>query len=90
MDYRSIVEKHPDKYVIACANERDERGCVSDWTVLSADSKNFNEAVETLEHYQVNGVTGAVIINAYDADGGITEAGAVARFFRVYLGMELE
>lgn len=34
MDYRTIVEKHPDRYVIAAVAERGENNFVSSWEVL--------------------------------------------------------
>lgn len=56
MDYRTIVEKHPDRYVIAAVAERGENNFVSSWEVLSADSKSFNEAKEKLKFFESEGV----------------------------------
>ena len=91
MDYRSICQKHKNSYVVASVNERDERGFVKDWKVLSADAKNFIEAVETLKHYESLGVIGACIINTYEDGGDVfAEAASVARFMRLQFGMDLE
>ena len=90
MDYRTIVEKHPDRYVIAAVAERGENNFVSSWEVLSADSKSFNEAKETLQFYENEGVKGACIINTYEDSADETEAGAVARLMRLQYGMDME
>ena len=89
MDYRTIVEKHPDRYVIAAVAERGENNFVSSLEVLSADSKSFNEAKETLQFYEAEGVQGACIINTYADASDETEAGAVARMFRLMYGMDM-
>ena len=65
MDYRTIVEKHPDRYVIAAVAERGENNFVSSWEVLSADSKSFNEAKEKLKFFESEGVKCCCIINTY-------------------------
>ena len=39
MDYRTIVEKHPDRYVIAAVAERGENNFVSSWEVLQPIAK---------------------------------------------------
>lgn len=83
MDYRTIVEKHPDRYVIAAVAERGENNFVSSWEVLSADSKSFNEAKEKLKFFESEGVKGCCIINTYADASDETEAGAVARMFRL-------
>lgn len=91
MNYRDICTKHSKHYVVVCVNERDERGFVTDWKVLSADSRNFCEAVETLKHYESLGVIGACIINTYEDGGDVfAEAASVARFMRLHFGMDLE
>ena len=90
LDYRSIVEKYPDKYVIAAVKERDENNFVTEWEVLSANSKSFNEAKETLQFYENEGVKGACIINTYEDSADETEAGAVARLMRLQYGMDME
>ncbi len=46
MDYRTIVEKHPDRYVIAAVAERGENNFVSSWEVLSADIYQFLHRVK--------------------------------------------
>lgn len=90
MDYRSIVERHPNCYAVIAVAERDENNCVTAWQVLSADSKSFNEAKETLRFYESEGVKGVCIINTYDDSSEETEAGAVARFLRLQYGMDME
>ena len=89
MDYRTIVEKHPDRYVIAAVAERGENNFVSSWEVLSADSKSFNEAKEKLKFFESEGVKGCCIINTYADASDETEAGAVARMFRLMYGMDM-
>ena len=89
MDYRTIVEKHPDRYVIAAVAERGENNFVSGWEVLSADSKSFNEAKEKLKFFESEGVKGCCIINTYADASDETEAGAVARMFRLMYGMDM-
>ena len=89
MDYRTNVEKHPDRYVIAAVAERGENNFVSGWEVLSADSKSFNEAKEKLKFFESEGVKGCCIINTYADASDETEAGAVARMFRLMYGMDM-
>ena len=89
MDYRTIVEKHPDRDVIAAVAERGENNFVSSWEVLSADSKRFNEAKEKLKFFESEGVKGCCIINTYADASDETEAGAVARMFRLMYGMDM-
>ena len=90
LDYRSIVEKYPDKYVIVAVKERGENNFVSGWEVLSADSKSFNEAKEKLKFFESEGVKCCCIINTYADASDETEAGAVARMFRLMYGMDME
>lgn len=87
MDYRTIVEKRPDRYVIAAVAERGENNFVSSWEVLSADSKSFNEAKEKLKFFESEGVKCCCIINTYAYASDETEAGAVARMFRLMYGI---
>ena len=91
MTYKAIVEKYPNKYVIAKVKIRDKNNFVKEWEVLSSDSVSFNEAVETYNHYWEQGVRGICIMNCNDTDDAKpNEASVVARMFRLQYGTDME
>ena len=69
--------------------QRGENNFASSWEVLSADSKSFNEAKEKLKFFESEGVKCCCIINTYADASDETEAGAVARMFRLMYGMDM-
>ena len=73
----------------SCCGTCGENNFVSSWEVLSADSKSFNEAKEKLKFFESEGVKGCCIINTYADASDETEAGAVARMFRLMYGMDM-
>lgn len=91
MTYKNLVAKHPNHWVLAMPNKRDaETMRVSDWKVINT-TRVFAEAERLCDFYRSEGMKGVCIIDTSsegDRRDSEDQAGASARFVRVWLNLE--
>ena len=88
MKYRTLCQKHPNRFIVAVADKRNKRtGFVSSWKVLNVQSC-LAKAEELQEYYKSEGLSGVVIIDSGNAEDNTLPCNRVAEMFRVYFGLE--
>lgn len=86
MTLQAVIEKHPNRYVVLRALERDSDGKVVSWEVLNTSS-SLEEAKELQQSYKMQFVSGVVIYDTSEPEDEF-QASIVAEFFRVYYNLE--
>lgn len=80
----TIVEKHPNSYVLLVPKTRDEENHVRNWQVLNS-SRNYDEILRVAKYYRSEGLSNAVICST--CDELVVPPEESAKFFRVYYDM---
>lgn len=86
MTLQDIIKKHPNRYVVLRALERDSDGKVVSWEVLNTSS-SLEEAKELQQNYKMQFVSGVVIYDTSEPEDEF-QASIAAQFFRVYYNLE--
>lgn len=80
----TIVEKHPNSYVLLVPKTRDEENHVRNWQVLNS-SRSYDEILRVAKYYRSEGMNNTVILST--SDELVVQPEESAKFFRVYYDM---
>lgn len=88
MKYKTLCQRHPNRFIVAVADKRDKRtGFVSSWKILNVQTV-LAKAEELQEYYKSEGLSEVVIIDSGNAEDNTLPCNKVAEMFRVYFGLE--
>lgn len=80
----TIVEKHPNSYVLLLPKTKDNSNRVRNWKVLNT-SRHYDEILKVAKYYRSEGMNDAVILST--SDELVVPPNESAKFVRVYYSM---
>lgn len=80
----TVVEKHPNSYVLLLPQIKDSSNRVRNWKVLNT-SKHYDEILKVAKYYRSEGMNDAVILST--SDELVVPPNESAKFMRVYYSM---
>lgn len=80
----TIVEKHPNSYVLLLPKTKDSSNRVRNWKVLNT-SRHYDEILKVAKYYRAEGMSNAVICST--CGELVVPPNESAKFVRVYYSM---
>ena len=80
----TVVERHPNSFVLLKPKSRDGQNYVRDWQVLNT-AKKYDDILRVAQYYRSEGISNAVILST--SDELVVPPEESAKFFRVYYDM---